>query len=410
MTTNMENSISIQQTKQTTSWRPRGFIQWLLTIVAGIALPLFSMMAYYIFYPSNLFNVTSLLAFFALIQPTFLLITTLIMIGLFILAFWKRALIARVILIPLVLLLIFLNIYPVTSLLSYAKSENVPVSIGSHFSFAGKVSSEPLKDVVYGKTADGTELKLSVWLAKQQPEGTLAPAVVKVHGGGWVEGDQDNNPYWNQWLNELGYTVFDMQYRMPPQAGWKDEVGDVKSALGWVLQHADTYKIDPKKINVMGDSAGGNLVMLAAYSMGSKELPPSTDVPEVPVNAVVNLYGPADMAVFYTNNRSYSYVENVLEQYIGGTPSQYPDRYQILSPITYIQKNSPPTISFIGRKDRIVTEEQIEILDKKLSQHGAAHEFYFLPASDHVFDAQPGSLGTQIARAKVKAFLQKYNS
>ena len=40
---------------------------------------------------------------------------------------------------------------------------------------------------------------------------------------------------------------------MPPQTGWKDEVADIKSALGWVLQNADTYQIDPNKINVMGN-------------------------------------------------------------------------------------------------------------------------------------------------------------
>jgi len=39
-------------------------------------------------------------------------------------------------------------------------------------------------------------------------------------------------PGWNRWLNELGYGVFDMEYRMPSPVRWLDEIGDVKSALG----------------------------------------------------------------------------------------------------------------------------------------------------------------------------------
>ncbi|UNK15905.1 alpha/beta hydrolase [Paenibacillus sp. N3/727] len=409
MATNMEDLLKTQQKNRKASWRPKGFIQWLLIVLAGIALPVIIMMAYYIFYPSNLFNITSLLAFFALINPMFLLILTLIILFLAVLAFWKKAKIAQTILIPLVFLLLFLNVYPITSMLSYSKSKNVSVSIGSHFAIKNDISSIPMQDVVYGKTTNGIELKLDVWLAKQETEGALTPAIVKVHGGGWVEGDKNNNPYWNQWLNELGYTVFDVQYRMPPQAGWKDEVGDVKSVLGWVLENADTYKIDTRKINVMGDSAGGNLVMLAAYSMGNVALPPSTDVPDVPINAVINLYGPADMTQFYSNNPSPNYVQRVMEQYIGGSPSQFPDRYKMLSPIYYIREGTPPTITFLGTSDRIVPEEQAAILDKEMAENGVAHELYLLPASDHVFDEKPGSLSTQFAREKVKRFLQKYN-
>ena len=71
--------------------------------------------------------------------------------------------------------------------------------------------------------------------------------------------------------------------------------------------------------------------MLAAYSLGDKYLLPSTDVPDVPIKAVINMYGPSDMTAFYNNNPSKGYVQDVMDKYIGGSPSDYPERYKMLS-------------------------------------------------------------------------------
>ncbi len=405
----MEVLLNMKQTEKTLSWRPRGFFQWMLTILAVIALFITVMTSYCIFNPINVSHIMSIVAWIALMFPMFLLITTLVMIVLLVLAFWRKALIARTILIPVSLLLIFLNVQPTISMWNMAKSEGVSLSLSSHFSLKKDVLSKPIQDVVYGKTADGVELMLDVWPAKRGSEDVLKPAIVKVHGGAWVGGSKSEAPTWNQWFNELGYTVFDVEYRMPPQGSWKDEVGDVKSAIGWVLINADTYKIDSKRINLMGFSAGGNLAMLAAYSMGNAELPPSTNVPEVSINSVINIYGPADMSTFYKSSPSPDYIQNAMDKYIGGPLTQFPERYKTLSPINYIQESTPPTITFLGTRDRFVPQEQAKNLDKMLTVNGVYHELYLLPGADHGFDAKSGNLGTQFAREKLKAFLQKYN-
>lgn len=394
---------------QTTNWRPRGFLQWLLIFLSLIVCSTIAIVAYYIFIPSNMDKIMSLLAWGASIFPILLVVTILIIIVLLALSFWKKTFIALTVLIPILLLLIFLIVQPISNMKSYAKSENVSVSLSPHFFYKQDISTKPSVDVVFGKTTDGIELKLDVWPAKKKSEEFLTPVIVQVHGGGWVGGDKGQVQDWNQWMNDQGYTVFDVQYRMPPEAGWKDEVGDVKSALGWIVENADTYKIDSNRIILMGESAGGNLAMLAAYSMGDKHLSPSTDVPDVLVKAVINMYGPSDMTLFYKNNSSMRYVKDVMNQYIGGSPSEYPERYEMLSPISYVQKNTPPTITFLGTSDRIVPEEQATLLDEKLTKRGVAHELYLLPKVDHGFDANPGSLSTQFAKAKVKAFLLKYN-
>jgi len=395
--------------KQITLWRPKGFFQWLLTGLSVVLTLLTAMITYAIFHTTNILSVVGFLGSFALYTPWFLLFLTFFITMLLILALWKKAKIAQFILIPLLLINIFLNVEPIIEMKNYAKKENVQVSLYSHFFNKTEITSKFTKDIVYGKTTDGVELKLDMWPANNKLKNTRTPAVIKVHGGGWIEGNKAGAPYLNQWFSDLGFTVFDIEYRMPPQAGWKDEVADVKSAIGWVVEHADTYKIDPEKINVMGDSAGGNLAMLAAYSMGDKTLPPSVNVPSVPINTVINFYGPSDMTKFFQNNPSPGYVQNVMEEYIRGTPSQFPDRYQQLSPINYIGEHTPPTIMFLGTSDSLVPTEQAKLLGKELSKNDVLHEIYYLPKAEHVYDGVPGSLNTQITFEKLKVFLQKYN-
>ena len=141
---------------------------------------------------------------------------------------------------------------------------------------------------------------------------------------------------WPRWLNGLGYEVFDVEYELPPPARWQDEVGDVKCALGWVERHAAEYHLDPGRVSVMGYSAGGNLAMLAAYTMGDARLPASCNVAPVAVRSVVNLYGPADLTLLYRSSGSRDYIDNALRKYVGGSPSEFPARYRNLSPVSHV--------------------------------------------------------------------------
>jgi acetyl esterase/lipase len=195
---------------------------------------------------------------------------------------------------------------------------------------------------------------------------------------------------------------------MPPPARWQDEVGDVKSALGWVAAHAAEYHVEPARISVMGGSAGANLAMLAVYSMGDARLPASCDVPQVAVRCVINLYGPTDMALAYRTSESPDYVHAAMEEYIGGTPEELAERYRVLSPLEHVSAKAPPTITILGSNDRLVALDQAEGLDEALTKVGVVHETCLLPGNDHGFDANWGGFGTQIARARIVEFLTRY--
>jgi acetyl esterase/lipase len=293
----------------------------------------------------------------------------------------------------------------------WLRSREVGVSL-SLADYIGNATSvnlggpNPAKSVAYTTQPNGMDLKLDAWKADGE---TLHPAMVRVHGGGWASGQRGMFGAWNPWLNQFGYTVFDIDYRLDPPEPWRDQVGDVKCALGWIAAHAAEYRVDPAQINIMGYSAGAQLAMLAAYSVGDPLLPPSCSADAVPIKAVVNLYGPTDLLRGYNSGGSLPYSQAALRRYIGGTPAEYPERYRIASPVSHINTATPPTITAMGESDRIIAVEQARVLDTALSAANVAHETYLLPATDHGFDLNWGGFATQIARAKIGQFLDRYH-
>src|SRR6185503_2749063 len=137
-------------------------------------------------------------------------------------------------------------------------------------------------------------------------------------------------------LADLGFTVFDVQYRITPQPNWKTATGDVKCAIGWVKAHADTpdWNVDPTKLAILGRSAGGHLALMAAYTPTDSELPASCDVTDTSVEAVISLYAPTDLSwgYKYPANRWVMDSRAKLRAFLGGAPDQAGNRYHDLSP------------------------------------------------------------------------------
>jgi acetyl esterase/lipase len=299
-------------------------------------------------------------------------------------------------------------VVPSVLLWKRARAWGVRLSLSEYWANAASLnigSPVPERSVVYATSEDGSRLSLDVWRADDSRGAALHPAMLFVHGGAWIHGTRSGAPAWDVWLNRLGYDVFDVEYRLPPPARWRDEVADVKCALGWVAAHAADYRVDPARISVMGYSAGANLAMLAAYSAGDPELPPSCPVSAVAVRAVVNLYGPSELTIGYDVGGSIDYGRKALDRYVGGSPRQFAERYRLISPLNHVGATTPPTITFLGQSDRIVAPGQAAMLHDALERAGVAEETYFMPACDHGFDVNWGSWGAQIARAKIAHFL-----
>lgn len=100
------------------------------------------------------------------------------------------------------------------------------------------------------------------------------PALLHIHGGGYVIGAPEMNDARNQALaKELGLVIVSVDYRLPPEAPFPAPVEDCYAALRWLFDHAATLDIDPARIGIYGESAGGGLsAALALLARDRKEV------------------------------------------------------------------------------------------------------------------------------------------
>jgi acetyl esterase len=108
-------------------------------------------------------------------------------------------------------------------------------------------------------------------LRSYRPAGSKADAVLPVlvyyHGGGWVIGDLDtHDTLCRQLANLSGCAVIAVDYRMGPGHRFPAAVDDSIAATRWVRANAGALKVDPERLAVGGDSAGGNLAAVVALA------------------------------------------------------------------------------------------------------------------------------------------------
>jgi acetyl esterase/lipase len=263
------------------------------------------------------------------------------------------------------------------------------------------------KTVSYA-TVDGRTLGLDVYAPRTRPA-LPTRAIVVAHGGGWSSGDKGDASLASQWFADHGFTVFDVEYRTAPQPNWRTATGELKCAIGWIKQHAVTpdWNVDPRKITLLGRSAGGHLVLLAAYTPEDARLPASCDAGDTSVESVVAFYAPTDLVWGYAHparERVYDSSER-LRRFVGGTPESTGDLYRILSPTERVTARSPRTLLIHGGRDQFIGRQHVDFLADKLHASGVPYETLIIPYAQHGFDFVFGGLSGQIAEAVILRFL-----
>src|SRR5579864_7829554 len=220
---------------------------------------------------------------------------------------------------------------------------------------------------------DGVRLMMDAHV----PEGIGPfPAAVLVHGGGWVAGDkQQYITYIFQPLSDAGFAWFSINYRLAPQYQFPAPAEDVEQALRSAKTHAAEYKIDPKRMALIGESAGGHLV---SY-VGARNQPGSR------VAAVVSLYGIHD---FITAALEWKPFPNeVLELF--GIKQVNAETAPLLikgSPVVYVSKDMPPFLLIHGSKDEDVPYDQSVEMCDRMKQVGARCDLITIPGAPHGMD------------------------
>lgn len=231
------------------------------------------------------------------------------------------------------------------------------------------------EDVTY-KTIDNRLLQCDI--AVPAGEGPF-PAIVMLHGGGWIVGNRSRYRDEIEEAAKRGFVGVTVSYRLaktgngdPSVDGFPAALYDVKAAIRFLRRNAEQYHINPEHIGIMGQSAGGHLALLAGLTRPCDKLegPIPEDAPSSAVQAVVNIFGPtALMALVEENPRS----RPVLVIFLGAAPELNAEIYRRASPVTYIHEGAPPVLTFHGVGDGLVPISQAKRLDEAMKQAGASH-------------------------------------
>ena len=259
----------------------------------------------------------------------------------------------------------------------------------------GRVTVE--YDVVFGR-GGGRDLKCNVYMPPQQ--GSARPAVLLIHGGGWVSGDRSQLHGYGILLGRIGYVCVATEYRLAGEAKWPAQLHDVKAALRWMRANAGRLGIDPGKISVEGNSAGAHLSLMMAGTQnvavfegegGNAGMP--TDVA-----ASVAFYAPAQL---YAPGQP---LREELSFLFGRGYSM--ETARAASPIEYASAAFPPTLLITGNRDELVPDEASFRMYRALIDAGAKAELHVYADAPHAFDATP-EFGRQTA-AIMALFLDRY--
>jgi acetyl esterase/lipase len=238
---------------------------------------------------------------------------------------------------------------------------------------------------------------------------TSHPAVVLIHGGGWV-GGSFRSPGAVLHFAKMGYFALSVDYRLSSEAKWPAQIQDCKLAVRWVRANAASYDVDPAHIGAIGVSAGGHLAACLGTMADVVAYEGDGGCPGVSsaVQAVVDNFGPAD----FTRPAIYSVAATHLtERLLGATLAQNPDLWKSASPIAYAKAGDPPMLLMQGDADVIVPPAQATAFDQALTQAGVPHQLVIVKNAGHDFKPLPGTTidPSQPELDKIlAAFLDKY--
>jgi len=240
-----------------------------------------------------------------------------------------------------------------------------------------------MRGVEYARSPDanGASVRLRMDVISHT-DGQPRPAVVFVPGGGVVASPRMAAGGIRRHLAQAGYVVAIIEYRTTRSGStYVEGVADVKSAVRFLRENADRFGVDPGRIALWGESAGGYLAAMAGVTPGD------------PVQAVVNKFGGSDLTLIAAGFDEATVAANTgpgtsFARYVLGPTAEIgladrPDEVRAADPATYAAADLPPFLHFHGSDDRIISPVQTLHLHAALRAVGADSTRYLVTGAGH---------------------------
>lgn len=249
------------------------------------------------------------------------------------------------------------------------------------------------------KTTQEGELKLDIYYPDSEPTGPY-PVVVFTHGGGWTTGSRHHAQSLTKGkavaaLIERGFCVVSVQYRLidehntrPPYI--RDCVIDAKDAMRFLAKNAETYHLDHRRFFTFGDSAGGQIAQMLLLSpsdtlLGDADLYRWDE--SYTLRAGVSWYGPSDFekTELMNWNDDPDFVNRFIPRICGARKADDCPlgRVREVSPVQYLEPNSPPLLLIHGDGDETIPIKQAYYMKNRANEIGARVETMYVKNAGH---------------------------
>lgn len=225
----------------------------------------------------------------------------------------------------------------------------------------------------------------------------LKPAIVYYPGGGFTSADHEKFIEMRMALAKAGFVVAAVEYRTVPDR-YPALINDAKSAVRYLRSHAKQFNIDPKRIGVIGDSAGGYVAQMMGTTNGETEFDVGdfTDVSS-DVQVAVTIYGISNLL-----NIGEGYSEEIQKvhaspavtealllygpafaDFAGKSILSDPRKAMQASPLGHVKAGMPPFLIMHGSADKLVSPVQSEQLYKALIEKGNKVDYVVVDKAGH---------------------------
>jgi acetyl esterase/lipase len=254
-------------------------------------------------------------------------------------------------------------------------------------------------DLPYADTENPRQ-RLDLYLPRAPKSDKPLPLVAFVHGGAWQAGDKRTGYFSIAPLLETGdYACASIGYRLSGEATWPAQIHDCKAAIRWLRANAAKYNLDPDRIGVMGNSAGGHLVAMLGVTGDVSPMEGSLGKftsTSSRVRCVVDQFGTTDFSVIR------SATDGPVSKLLGVDVTKDEQAARSSSPITYVSKDDPPFLFIHGKNDPVVPFSQSEILDAALTKIGVEATLVPVEGGGH------GNFGTLAVPERIRQFFDKH--
>lgn len=189
--------------------------------------------------------------------------------------------------------------------------------------------------------------------------------IVFIHGGSWATGSKGQYRFVGSSLAEKGFIAVLPNYRLSPAAKFPVFVEDAAQAVAWTLQNIEYYGGDPRRVFVMGHSAGAHIALLLTLD---RRYLAAAGASADDLRGTIGLSGPYDFKINTDRLRSV----------FGSAPD--PRQTQ---PIRFVRGDSPPLLLIHGTADKICWSEHSIRLTERIRAAGGSAELRLYPGLGH---------------------------